>query len=297
MKSTVIIFCIAAFAAMAGAQPVSLKEAQADFASGDFRGVVQKTSRLFTSTTQDLQRSEEFGLLMLRGESQLQLKDRVGAMTTFKAAAKLAENSAQYAAATANMLIVERSSMGRYTPRLGASRDAVDIVSVESRKKAMTLLQAEIASQNRSQIDAALKATTLPPIEKVFKPLSSMYCLEMEATGQATETGQLMRDIGQNTYRLIQTEVTKSSRRAQQLSLLANSVAGYNDWSATRRGLISTERDEMKELGDYLTKLRDRTAEYRAIAGRVGGDEQKWDGLVVQITDTLAAVDSLVRDG
>jgi hypothetical protein len=297
MKSIIFFLLATSCAITVSAQPVSVKDVQANFSGGDYRGVVQKTSRLFTSTTQDLQRSDEFAMLMLRGESQLQLKDRVGAMTTFKAAAKLADASAQYAAATANVLIIERSSMGRFTPRAGSSKDAVDILPIESRKKAMALLQAEIASQNRTQIDAALKATTLAPIEKVFKPLASMYCLEMEATGQATETGQLMRDIGQNTYRLIQTEVVKSSRRAEQLSLLANSVTGYNDWSATRRGLISTERDEMKELGEYVAKLRDRTAEYRSIAGRVGGDEQKWDTLVVQLTDTLAAIDSLIRDG
>ena len=47
---------------------------------------------------------------MLKAECQLQLKDRMGAVTTFKSAAKAAGDLNQLAAARANAVIIERSA-------------------------------------------------------------------------------------------------------------------------------------------------------------------------------------------
>jgi hypothetical protein len=232
---------------------------------------------------------------MLRAECQLQLKDRTGAAATFKSAAKSAGDVTQLAQAKANALIIERSSMGRYTPRSGSSREPIDILPMESRKQAMASLQAELWATNKSQVQAALKATTLPPIEKVFVPLSDMFFLESVAKGEATETGQLMRDLGDHTYNLIRTEVTRHSRRIEQLSLAANSSAG-GDWGEARRGLHSPERDELKAAAPYLARLRDRATEYRGIAKKLGGNEHRWDELVLDINDTLAAAEGLAND-
>ena len=63
-----------------------------------------------------------------------------------------------------------------------------------------------------------------------------------------------------------------------------------------RRGLISTERDQVKDATVYLAKLRDRATEYRGIASKLGGNEQKWDGLVLDANDTLAAAEALAND-
>jgi hypothetical protein len=291
-----IIFAfVAIMAAGAVAQTASIDDARSDYAKGDYRAALAKVDKMLAYSAADLPPDEKYQVLMLRAECQLQLKDRTGAVATFKSAAKSAGDVNQLAQAKANALIIERSTMGRYTPRTGSSKDAVDIVPMESRKQAMALLQADLWSQQKSQVNAALTATTLPPIEKVFTPLSDIFFLETAATGQATETGKVMRELGQQTYRLIQTDVTKHSRRVEQLALAANSSAG-GDWGGIRRGLHSPERDELKAAVPYLTKLRERATEYRGIARKLGGDEQKWDHLVLDINDTLAAAEALAND-
>jgi hypothetical protein len=60
--------------------------------------------------------AERYELLMLKGECQIQLQDRLGAVSAFKSAAKVAGDVKQLAAAQANMLILERSR--RFIPVL-----------------------------------------------------------------------------------------------------------------------------------------------------------------------------------
>ena len=297
MKSALLILCFAILTPHALAQGISLDDVRSDCAKGDYRAALQKTDKMFSSTLQEPSPSDKYELLMLRGECELQLKDRLGAVTAFKAAAKCAGDANQLATARANALVVDRSSMGKFTPRLGTDRTPIDILPMDSRKQAMTALQAELWAKNKSLIDAALKATTLPPIEKAFIPLSDAFCLESTATGQATDTGKLMHDLGSQTYRLMQTEATRYARQIEQLNQSANSSSnGDGNWGGVRRGLISTERDDLKGAAAYLVKLRDRATEYRGIASKLGGNEQRWDALALDISDTLAAAEALYND-
>ena len=61
-------------------------------------------------------------------------------------------------------------------------------------------------------------------------------------------------------------------------------------------GLTSQQRDEVKEIAGYLSKIRDRATEYRRIAARLGGNEQKWDALVADAVDAMADAESLYND-
>src|SRR5436190_22993535 len=83
-------FAVVLFATHATAQPVSLDEVRVDFGKGDYRAALTKTNRLFSASNQEPMPADKFEMLMLRGECQLQLKDRLGAMTSFKSAAKCA---------------------------------------------------------------------------------------------------------------------------------------------------------------------------------------------------------------
>ena len=121
-----------------------------------------------------------------------------------------------------------------------------------------------------------------------------MFFLETAAKGQADETGKVMRDLGQRTHNLMQTEISRYARIIDQLAQAANSSSG--NWGDTRRGLISTERDQVKDATVYLAKLRDRATEYRGLASKLGGNEQKWDGLVLDANDTLSAAEALAND-
>jgi hypothetical protein len=292
----VLVLVLALFAANAAAQGNSLEDARFDYAKGDYRAALQKTTKLLSTSLASPGPAEKYDLLMLRGECQVQLKDRTGAVASFKSAVKSAADVNQFTAARANALIVERSSMGRYTPAYASGKTPIDIVAPDTRREAMAALRAELWSKNKRQIEEALKATTLPPIEKAFLPLADIYCLEVAGTGQSHDTGDLMRELGQRTHRLMRDEATRYGRRVEQLSLTANSSGGGNGrWDDGPRGLFSTERNELKGTVTYLVKLRDRAAEYRTAASKLGGNEERWDAIVVDITDTLAVADALLN--
>jgi hypothetical protein len=296
-RTRILFALVTLLATSAGALSISIEDVRLDYGKGEYRSALDKTSKLLSTSLQEPSPSDKYELLMLRGECQLQLKDRLGAITSFKSAAKVADNVNQLAIAKADALIVEKSSLGKYAPRFSADKTPIDVVPLESRRQAMSALKADLWSENKSQIDAALQATTLPPIEKVFVPVSNMFFLETAATGQATDTDKLMRDLGQLTYRLMQTETTRLSRKIEQLSQAANSSStGDGNWGGVRRGLFSEERDGLKTDAAYLVQLRDRATEYRGIAGKLGGNEQRWDGLVLDINDTLAAAEVLYND-
>lgn len=261
---------------------------------GDFAGAQRKIDSDLAPSGGD--RAERYQLLMLKGECRLQLKDRLGSASAFKSASKVAGSMPELAAARANALIVERSSAGLYTPRT-AGGTALDIMNPDSRKQAMIALQSELWQKDKPQIDAALRATQLPPIEQVFNKVADIYCLEMFSQGDARNTEKVMRELGGRAYDLMQTEMTKLASRIEFLANTANSSSSNaRGWDTGRMGLTSQQRDEVKAAVPYLVKIRDRATEYRNIAAKLGGNENKWDSLVADAVSTISDAESLYND-
>src|SRR4051794_516491 len=109
----------------------------------------------------------------------------------------------------------------------------MDVLSPDSRKKAMRRLQQEVWDKNKGDIDRAARAETPPPIERVFVAVADAFFLELATTGDAKLTGPAMRDLGARAFRLTGTEVTRYARAIDQMSQVANSAAGYGDWAVT----------------------------------------------------------------
>jgi hypothetical protein len=275
-------------------QDVSLDAARIDAARGEYRAALQKTAALLAPPNEPLA-GDRYAVLMLKAECQLQLKDRLGAVTTFKSAAKSAGDVAQLAAARANAMVVERSTSGTYTPTYGIGESPIDVLSPESRKTAMARLQQEIWTKDKRDLDEAMRADTLPPIERVFTSIAGAYCLELATTGEAKQTGPAMRELGARAFRLMDAEVARGARAIDGLTQLANSAQGYDyaGWAASPRGLVPAERSQLRELAAYLTKIQARAREYREAAARLGGDPPKWDSLVAAVTDALAEAEAL----
>jgi hypothetical protein len=274
-------------------QDASLDAARIDAARGEYRAAILKIGKLlysFKEPTPD----ERYELLMLKGECQLQLKDRMGSASTFKSAAKAAGDLNQLAAARANALIVERSAGGVYKSA-SASGESIDILAPESRKKAMAQLLQDTWSKNKRDIDAAMRGETLPPIEKVFVAVADSYALELTTTGEAKQIEPVMRELGGRAFGLIRDEVTRYTRLVEQMNQLSNSAQDYaRGWGASRRGLLPDERDDLRNAIAYLTKVQDRVREYRRIAARLGGNQQKWDLLVADIADAIAEAEAVL---
>ncbi len=297
LRWTAILTVLTSASARVFAQASSsdLDAIRSAMAAGEYQSAQKQIDqRLFPAPTDPAARYE---LLMLKGECRLQLKDRMGASTAFKSASKAAGSAAELAAARANARIVERSTSGRYVPRAGKGGEPIDIMAMDSRKRAMNELRGEMWSQYKSKVEAAARAEQLPPIEDVFSKLADMYFLELFANGQATETGAVMQELGARAYKLMRVEVSKCGSRVDYLNQLANSSgADARGWSTGRMGLTSQQRDEVKSVLAYLNKIGQRASEYRGIAARLGGNEGKWETLVADVVGLTAEAESLYND-
>jgi len=290
-----VLLLLASAAPLLAQKAASVEEVRAAMAAGDYRGAVTQIDKQLFPTSKDT--AGRFELLMLKGECRLQLQDRLGAASAFKSAAKIASNPSELAAARANAIIIERSTSGRYTPRFTTGAEPIDILPIDSRKRAMLALEAEMGSQYKSQIDSALRADQLPPIEQVFPRVAEMFFLESFAAAQPSETGKLMQDLGGHAFKLMQDELNKCSSRIDYLNQLANSASdNARGWNSGRLGLTSQQRDEIRAMLPYLNKLRERATEYRGIAAQMGGNENKWDALVADAVDAIADAESLYND-
>ena len=296
-------------AAPASARPVSLEDVRADFDKGEFRAAATKADKvLFAagSVPRDAQRPDpqRYELLMLKGESLVHLHDKFGAVTAFKAAGKVAGDVQQLAAARANALVVQRSSGGKFTPRYGggSGNGRIDIVPPESRKEAMAALRDELTAVNQPQIDAALRGEQLPAIERAFPAAADVYCLELFVGGGGYaradgSAGDAARELGRHAFELMTAEVSRCGARVDQLNQIANSSGGSaRGWDTGRLGLTSQQRDELKGMLPYLSNIRDRAAEYRGVAARVGGAPQKWDALVADAQAAVIDAENLSND-
>lgn len=298
MKSRIIIVVLAALlAARAFAQESSLAAVRTDVERGDHRAALTKISRMLSSTAGESQPGERYQLLMLKAECQLQLKDRIGSVTTFKSAAKAAGNLVELASARANALIIYGSSSGEYKPPNAVGEPPIDILNVDSRKGAMARMQREVWTKHKNELEQAMRADTLPPIERVFVAVADAYFLELGATGEAKQTGQTMRDLGTRAYRLMRDEASRYARQVDQLGQLANSTDAFGRWGGARRGLMPADRNELRDTIAYLGKMQGRAREYREVAARLEGDGPRWDSLVAEITDALFEAQSLAEQG
>jgi hypothetical protein len=296
LRWAVLLTVLAAPAPLFAQASADLDQVRAAIAAGEYQAALKQIDTQLFPTPKDPTRRYE--LLMLKGECRLQLKDRTGAMTAFKSAAKAAGNVTELAAARANALIVERSTSGRYVPAVGGKGgEPIDIMDIESRKRAMNQLRDDLSSKYKPRIDSALRADQLPPIEEVFKQVADMYALEMFASGQASDTSAVMQQLGGRADALMHAEVLKCAARLDYLAQVANS-SGVNGrgWDTGRMGLTSQQRDEVKAMLPYLNNIRERASEYRGIAARLGGNEGKWDALVADAVAASADAESLYND-
>ena len=91
MPRPALLLLLLPFLIAAGVPPqdVSLDMARIDAARGEHRAALQKVTTLLAPPNEPLP-ADRYELLMLKAECQLQLKDRLGAVITFRSAAKAA---------------------------------------------------------------------------------------------------------------------------------------------------------------------------------------------------------------
>jgi hypothetical protein len=276
-------------AAQAPGPALSVDEIRKLHDAGQYRSALQEAAR----SLRGVSGAARFELQLIRGDSLLHLDDAPTALEAYAAASK-SDDGAQLAESRGTALLIRRSSSLKYAPKKGG--EPIDIVDHASRKRAAAALLADQLAADRKEIDAALSADNLKPIIAVVEPILDLRALEYIATGQATETGSLAQRVGERARDLISRELGRLNDQVNQYERIANQIQDDGGRGVTRRGLISTQRKDLRDLIGYLGQIRETAERARQLARIHGGPVDAWERVVQDTTaiqrhaaDVLAA--------
>ena len=277
---------------------VTLADAQAEFAAGQYRPCLQKIASAMAGQAGRIGSPERYDLLMLRGDCLLQLKRGDMAAEAYDAASRSVKDQRdlkRVGPARAMAILIRASSNLTYKPKGGTAADSIDIVNPESRKKALEVMLKERLDAIQPQVEGALKATTIPPMTKVVPPLLEAFMIETAAKGEAKETLAIGEPVGQHARELIQTQLQRIAGKLEELSALASEPtisSGPRDFLGPR-GLTSPERDQIHLMADELTKIKQLAQDARQINRSLGGTGEVWDAILVQTQDCMDLAESV----
>lgn len=198
-------------------------------------------------------------LFVMRGESQIRLKQYTPAAEAFTSAAKETKDSKSITTYNATALLVRRSTAGKYQPkqpstqpgRSGARQEAIDIAEPEDRKEAMNALFIDESKLATPKIEAAIKQQQLKPIVDAIKQVTDLRSLELASTGKEAKTEALFGSLGTRASELMSTAVKSMSADVERISKTANETSSASVGAQTvqiKRGLTSIDINELKEL-------------------------------------------------
>jgi hypothetical protein len=286
----IVLFSMsAAFAADAP----SLDAAQAAYGAGDYRKSLQEIARLLNSTLPGTGPGTQtrYDAFMLRGECLLQLKEPTLAVAAFNSASNVSKQDphpGETAAARGLAMLVQASPGLKYAPKSADASPAIDITQPDSRKKALAAMFDDRLAEVKPLVEKAMKGNSLVPMMELLPKLRDLYSLEWAATGKADVTLPIGKAMGERARDLINAELDKLNKRIAQLEDLANEPmysdnGGFRGQTASRRGLTSTEQDELKDAAAYLEKIRQVAQEGRRINRRLGGTGEAWDKILADV--------------
>jgi hypothetical protein len=258
--------------------------------AGQYRSALQEAARTLRTPVGE---RDKFQLQLIRGDCLLHQDDAPTALSAYAVAAK-SPDANQSDVARAMSLLIRSSRDLKYTPKTGG--DAIDIIDHDSRTRGAAALLADKLASDRTDIDAALSADNLQPILAVIDPILDMIALEYVATGKDAQTHAMGQRVAERARDLIARELTRLNDRVGQYERVANQIIDDGGNGVTRRGLISTQRQELRDMIDYLAKIHTVAERGRQLAVKYNGPVDQWERILRDTTgigrhasDVLAA--------
>jgi hypothetical protein len=120
--------------------------------------------------------------------------------------------------------------------------------------------------------------------------LGDMFVLELTSQGEANQTSQILRAFAEHARTLMDRELQRINRRVVALDELATSlVESDHAWGSRldRRGLRTSERDDLLELIFYTERIRDAALHGRRIETSFGLEGKAWDSVLASAEEVL----------
>lgn len=270
----------------------TMDELKQMFESGDYQAAVQQSGRVLRLRGEAAKPYDRTAVQLLRGKTLLALDDPRAARRSFEDAQKSETNDISMTA-HGYVTLLSRSKLSIYTPRTG-NKTSINISDPKNVPTALTALLDDELPAFQKDAAAAAKADNLNPAIALVPRLLELAGVEYAATGQYERVKPIGRDVGDHARKLIGTELAMQDQKISAIESMANQLVDTGGsrgrgtrgrrggwWGdATRRGLVSDERESLYQLADYLQKVEDTARRGLSVAQAVNGETADWETLV-----------------
>jgi hypothetical protein len=277
--------------------PPTMDEIKTRFEANDFNGVLRDLAHVLSLHGKAAEPYDRYDLLMLRGETELRLKQAAPAAMAFKQAASQTKDPQQTAVASSTDMLVRRSNQFQYTPKKaekGKVPEPIDIVNADKRKLALAALYEDERDAAADALAQGKKATSLPQIAAAVNAISShnLVPLDRAVHGNTEDVQKATGDLKTRTRDLIARALDQMAKQTQEISNKADEIvripsmrAGQPD-TTHRRGLQGTDRQELSTISqgcrdiaqaahDLMGTLSDNPDEANDLIEQANGIRQK----------------------
>jgi hypothetical protein len=241
------------------------------FDTKQYQPLLQNLARVLQLKGTAAQPYDRVDLLMLRGEALLQLKQQASAVEAFDAAAKEATSMQpnvvrkpdEVAMARSMSMLVHQSRNFNYTPKMvaaGTKPQPISLLDLSKRPQAFRALLTDALMEITPKAKAAGRSQTLAPIIAIVRSLGDLRALELTATKETKQSDQLLADLGEQAYKLMDAEIKRIGPAVDKISANAHSQirrvvfarsGGTNTISSTTysyRGLYYNDQQDLKTV-------------------------------------------------
>lgn len=275
----------------------AVQQAQEKFNAGQYRETVQLVSVSLSGRQPDSDNSERYSLLLLKGESLIQLKQVSAAAQAFDQASQASSDPKEAGWARANMLVLRASTGTNYVPKV-VGGSPIDIVNPETRKQAFAALRDDLMRSTEPRVQGALEGKTLPPMFDLIPKVLDQGCLEFATEGSAPKARETLVSLGKRARELMTSELSRIRHRVNILQDVSNASEGnWNNDYTTRRGLYSNEQKELRESVKYLDQIEKTARDARSRARSLGFQGEAWEPIIADARDLADLAQALLDLG
>jgi len=284
-------------------QSANLEELQRLVSEQQYAPALQKITAALALKGPAAKSVDRYQLFMLKGECLLQTKATRLALDAYAAAIKEAASDRDRSLAEAHETLVKESKGFAYTPKSSSAAAppaspnvakprpaAIDILNLESRRKAFAALLADELAANDAKIKAAKVGKALPPIAQLFGPLSKMEGIELaslnDSGGEAVKVKAVRGELIDAAKKIVAEALRGMSKRLSEIDKSANTFVEFYQESIDafarpvmtkmykKKGLTDPQTQELTQTSATCDKLAPALTE---LARGLGAQEKTFE--------------------
>ncbi len=269
-------------------------ELHKDFDAGMYQPLLAKLSRVLQLKGEAARPYDRIDLEMLKGNTLIEMKQQVSAITAFEDAVKSTTDQTppkQAAEAVATRALLKKSPSLTYTPKgsAGVKGTPISLLDLSQRKEAFTALFTDAHAEVAAKAKAAASSKSLAPIIAGMNSIAELRAIEMMATDSDKSSQELVGQLAAQAGKLMEEAVKSSEAREKVLNENANKLianpapptAVPDPKSKTKghqqpvqptvttyhkAGLTSNSMRELKDIIDTNQKIESASKDFEAVS-------------------------------